>query len=138
MNKNFDPAIGAATRWRKKGPSPNPAGRPKKTLLTDALRSVLAEPFPGDKRGRCFAEVIAWRVAREAAKGDLKAVAQIADRTEGRVRSEGDLDDRKTPPILIPEEIQDPAERMRFLTEELRRRIALRKSRAPEDGASPD
>ena len=46
---------------------PNPAGRPRKTLLTDALRDVLAEPYPRDE-GRTCAEVIARRVANEAAK----------------------------------------------------------------------
>jgi hypothetical protein len=138
MNKHFDPAIGAATRWKKNGPSPNPGGRPKNALLTDALTSVLAQPFPGDKRGRCFAEVIARRVAIEAAKGDLKALAQIADLTESRVRSEGSLNDRETPTVLIPDEIKDPEERMIFLTEELRRRIELRKSRALEGGPPCD
>jgi len=132
MNKHFDPAIGAATRWKKNGPSPNPGGRPKNALLTDALTSVLAQPFPGDKRGRCFAEVIAWRVAIEAAKGDLKALAQIADLTEGRVRPEGSLNDLKTPTVIIPGEIKDPNQSMIFLTKELRRRIELRKSRALE------
>ena len=44
MPKNFDPEIGAATRWQKGQPSPNPNGRPKKTILTEAFREVLAQP----------------------------------------------------------------------------------------------
>jgi hypothetical protein len=52
MNKNFDPAIGEGTRWQKGQPSPNPGGRPRKMLLTDAFRAVLAQPYPGDKLGR--------------------------------------------------------------------------------------
>jgi|SRR6516165_3600907 hypothetical protein len=48
MAKNFDPSIGVTTRWQKGCPSPNPAGRPRRTLLTDAFREILAQPFPGD------------------------------------------------------------------------------------------
>lgn len=69
----------------KKGESGNPGGRPKKTLLTDAYRAVLEKPYPGDKEGRTYAEVIAERVAKEAAKkGSVHAASEIADRTEGR------------------------------------------------------
>jgi len=40
----FDPDMGKATRWKKGGPSPNPGGRPKSELLSQALTaSVTAE-----------------------------------------------------------------------------------------------
>jgi hypothetical protein len=43
-------------------------------------------PFPGDKRGRTYVERIAEIVCYEAGSGDLAAVREIADRTEGRPR----------------------------------------------------
>ena len=39
----FDPNIGASTRWKKGQASPNPGGRPKSRLLSEALRFRLAE-----------------------------------------------------------------------------------------------
>jgi hypothetical protein len=39
----FDPDIGKATRWKKGQASPNPGGRPKSRLLSEALRTRLAE-----------------------------------------------------------------------------------------------
>jgi hypothetical protein len=140
MNKNFDPAIGRATCWRKGQPSPNPAGRPRKTMLTDALRDVLAQPFPGDGQRRTFAEVIARRIATEAARGNLRAVAEIADRTEGRTRleSESQANDRTTPALLPPENTRDVYQSLKELTERLRRRIELRRAaRALEDATTP-
>jgi hypothetical protein len=55
----FDPAIGTATRWKKGQASPNPGGRPKSRLLSEALRTRLAEPKPDDPQGRTYAEVVA-------------------------------------------------------------------------------
>ena len=43
-------------------------------------------PYPGDKRGRTYVERIAEVVCFEAGGGDLAAVREIADRTEGRPR----------------------------------------------------
>src|ERR1700731_5150998 len=86
MSKTFDPEIGRATRWTKGQPSPNPGGRPNKTPLTDAYRRLLEMLFPGDERGRTYVERIAQIVCYEAGSGDLAAVREIADRTEGRPR----------------------------------------------------
>jgi hypothetical protein len=44
---------------------------------------------PGEVQERTYAEVIARRVL-EAAKGNLRAAGELADRTEGRVRSDYD------------------------------------------------
>jgi hypothetical protein len=67
------------------GQSGNPGGRPKKTLLTDAYRAQLAMPYPGDRKKRTYAQVIAEKIAKEAAKkGSVYAASEIADRTEGR------------------------------------------------------
>src|SRR5216683_2161502 len=86
MASTFDPEIGRATRWKKGQASPNPGGRPKAMVLTEAYRAVLAKRFPGDRQRRTVAEVIAARVAAEAASGSVRAAAEIADRTEGKAR----------------------------------------------------
>jgi len=85
----FDPNIGAATRWRKGQPSPNPGGRPKSRLLSEALRTRLAEVKADDPAGRTYAEAIAENLVRIACSGGPSAVHaanEIADRLEGRSR----------------------------------------------------
>jgi len=47
---------------------------------------LLETPYPGDERGRTYVERIAEAVCFEAGGGDLAAVREIADRTEGRPR----------------------------------------------------
>jgi hypothetical protein len=83
----FDPGIGAATRWKKGRPSPNPGGRPKSRLLSEALRTRLAEVKPGDAAGRTYAEVVAANLIEIACgegAGAVHAAGEIADRIEGR------------------------------------------------------
>lgn len=85
----FDPNIGSATRWRKGRPSPNPGGRPKSRLLSDALRSRLAEVKADDPAGLTYAEAIAENLVRIACSEGPSAVHaanEIADRIEGRSR----------------------------------------------------
>jgi Family of unknown function (DUF5681) len=86
MTRIFDPEIGRTTRWRKGQPSPNPGGRPRNTLLTDAYRAILARRVPGDKRRRTFAELIAAQVVAEAMDGSVRAAIELADRSEGKAR----------------------------------------------------
>jgi hypothetical protein len=92
MSKTFDPAIGMATRWTKGQASPNPGGRPSKTPLSDAYRRLLETPYPGDQSGRTYAQRTAEIVCYQAAGGDLAAVREIADRTEGRPRPNVEMD----------------------------------------------
>lgn len=83
----FDPDIGRTTRWRKGQPSPNPGGRPKSRLLSEALRTRLAEVKPGDPAGRTFAEVVAENlieIACSEGPGAVAAINEIGDRLEGR------------------------------------------------------
>jgi hypothetical protein len=87
MPNNFDPSIGAATRWRKGHPSLNPGGRPKSRLLSEALRVQLGQLMPGDLHGRSYAEAIAGNLIAIACSQNHSAVsaaAEIANRLEGR------------------------------------------------------
>ncbi len=76
----------------KPGQSGNPAGRPKSITLSDALRLEMAKVFPGDTQERTFAEVIAQQLVRSAARGNILAAKEIADRTEGRPKQAVDIE----------------------------------------------
>jgi hypothetical protein len=92
----FDPNIGRNTRWRKGQPSPNPGGRAKSRLLSEALRTRLAEVKPGDPAGRTFAEVVAANlieIACSEGPGAVHAANEIADRVEGRSRQQIEVAD---------------------------------------------
>ncbi len=67
-----------------KGVSGNPAGRPRQTKLTAALREQLGKVDPEDRAGRTYAEVIADKMIRRAARGDVRAAREIRVMTEGR------------------------------------------------------
>ena len=92
----FDPDIGKATQWKKGRPSPNPGGRPKSRLLSEALRIRLAEVKPGDPAARTYAEVVAANlieIACSEGPGAVHAASEIADRIEGRSRQSIEFSD---------------------------------------------
>jgi Family of unknown function (DUF5681) len=92
----FDPSIGRGTQWRKGQPSPNPGGRPRSRLLSEALRSRLAEVKPDDPAGRTYAEAIAAsliEIACAEGPGAVHAAGEIADRIEGRSRQQIEFSD---------------------------------------------
>lgn len=96
MPNNFDPAIGKATQWRKGQPSPNPGGRPKSRLLSDALRAQLGQIKRDDPSGRTFAEAVAANLIAIACSTDHSAVtaaAEIANRLEGRATQRLEVND---------------------------------------------
>lgn len=71
-----------ARKWKPGQPSPNPRGRPRTKLLSEAYRIVLADL---EERGdRSVAETIAQAMARKAMKGSISAARELADRTEGK------------------------------------------------------
>jgi len=83
----FDSNIGLNTRWRKGQPSPNPGGRPKSKLLSEALRNRLAEVKADDPVKRTWAEVVAMNLVEIAASKSSNAIAaanEVCDRAEGR------------------------------------------------------
>ena len=66
-----------------------PRGRPRSRLLSEALRTRLAEVNADDPSGRTYAEAIAENLVRIACSGCPSAVHaanEIADRIEGRSR----------------------------------------------------
>jgi hypothetical protein len=75
----------------QKGQSGNPSGRPRLTKLTDALRQQLAETNPNAPE-ETVAEEIARALISEAKIGNVQAIREIGDRTEGKARQAIDLD----------------------------------------------
>ncbi len=69
----------------------NTLGRPKKTLLSEAIREQLAEVMPGASE-QTFAEGIAKTLVNLAVAGDVAAARELADRSEGRPKQAIDLD----------------------------------------------
>lgn len=63
-----------------------PTGEPRDRELTAAYRELLGKPFPGDKAGRTYAQIIAEVMVREACLGNVQAAKEIALRTEGPPR----------------------------------------------------
>jgi hypothetical protein len=75
MAKDFNPEIGKNTRWRKGQRSPNPGGRPKYGVVSAYLRQAL-EGGDGDK--------IARALLKQAKNGNMRAISEVIDRTEGK------------------------------------------------------
>jgi hypothetical protein len=74
------------------GQSGNPAGRPKAVTLSEAYRQQLAAQQTEGADESTYAEVIAKMVCAEAAKGNVLAAREIADRTEGKPKQAIDVD----------------------------------------------
>ncbi len=67
----------------KPGQSGNMKGRPRKALLSDALRRQLAIIAPGMPE-RTQAELIAAALISEAIAGNVQAIREVGDRSEGK------------------------------------------------------
>ncbi len=89
-NRRINPAIGSATRFPK-GVSGNPRGRPKITVLSEAIKAQLAEALPG-KSEATYAEMIAKALCKRALAGDVMAAKEIADRSEGKAKQALSID----------------------------------------------
>jgi hypothetical protein len=88
-NGTFAPGHKLGNRF-KKGESGNSAGRPKLTRLTDSLRQLIAETNP-DADDKTIAETIAQTLVTMALSGDLGAIREVLDRTEGKPKVSVDL-----------------------------------------------
>jgi len=89
----FDPSIGRGTQWRNGQPSPNPGGRPRTRVLSEALRAQLGEIKPDDPAGRTYAEIVAANLIDTEGPGAVHAASEIADRLEGRARQQVEIAD---------------------------------------------
>jgi hypothetical protein len=70
----------------QRGRSGNPAGRPpgtKPLLISKAMRDLMKQPFP-DAPERNYAEMIGELLVGAALGGNIKAISELLDRTEGR------------------------------------------------------
>ena len=67
----------------KPGQSGNPGGRPKKKPVTEAYEQLISDPE--------VAQAIARGIIRAARKGNVRAAAEIADRVEGKVSQDVNL-----------------------------------------------
>ncbi len=90
----FAPGHKLGNRFSK-GTSGNPNGRPKLTRLTDALRQKISETNP-DADDQTVAEQIAQTLIRLAISGDVQAIKEIGNRTEGLPKQSLDLDIQAT------------------------------------------
>jgi hypothetical protein len=86
----FAPGNKIGNRFQK-GESGNEKGRPKLTRLTEALREQLAEINP-DAPEETIAEEIAKTLIKLALSGDVQAIKEIGNRTEGLPKQAIDLD----------------------------------------------
>jgi len=87
-NGTFAPGHKLGNRFAK-GESGNSAGRPKLTRLTEALRQQLSMPGADEQT---IAEQIAKTLIRLALSGDVAAIKEIGNRTEGLPKQSLDLD----------------------------------------------
>jgi hypothetical protein len=85
----------------KPGESGNPGGRPRTKPITEELQRLLDQEAPkGD--GATWAEVIALALLLKARTGDVRAIAELTSRIEGKpfqavtvnVAADDDLADR--------------------------------------------
>jgi hypothetical protein len=85
---------GLTSRFRKGEPSANPDGRPSYKKQSEACREQLAAVVPRHELhaaklpahlfGKTYAEVNAWVMEQEGLRGNISALAEMADRAEGR------------------------------------------------------
>ena len=95
LQKQGDNTAFLANQW-KPGQSGNPNGRPPGVrYLSELARDILKQTKKGDTSGMTIDELIVLALAKEALKGNTKAIEMIHDWTEGKVldvhKIEGDI-----------------------------------------------
>lgn len=98
----------------KPGESGNPGGRPKRLPITDRLLDQLEKPLPARMKAslpELFAEVygadptftdlLAFRLIEASGKGNLKALALLLDRVEGKVPQNVGLSGESAEPVVV-------------------------------------
>lgn len=114
--------VGLSTRYKKGEPSPNPAGRPSLKKLSEASRAqqaeivpleeLLAAKLPADLYGRTYAEVHAWKLGNEGLHGNISAIAELADRAEGKPGTSISINENPDPIDLLIVEMRAASARL--------------------------
>jgi len=73
----------------KPGQSGNPAGKPKGTKhLSTMLKAMLNEEVEIDGQKIKFDQALIKKLLKKASDGDIKAIQEVFDRTEGKAKQE--------------------------------------------------
>jgi hypothetical protein len=96
----------------KPGQSGNAGGRPRKGKFTEELELKAHELVPNDPEKRTWARFLAEQLFFAAAKGNVHAFAEIADRVEGKAIQRVDIERN------LPED--DPKEKLRTFIDKIR------------------
>lgn len=86
----------------KPGQSGNPSGRPRKRLLDWALEEQL------EALDSAQAAVIAAKLLKKAANGDVRAAQLIAERTEGKPKQKVEVTGAEGSPVSLTVEFVTP------------------------------
>lgn len=82
----------------KPGESGNPAGKPKGTRnLSTILKEFLEEEIDQDGSKIVLKDAIVRKLIKKANSGNLRAIQEIFDRTEGKAKQEIRLDSTTEP-----------------------------------------
>ncbi len=106
----------------KPGESGNPGGRSRTKPLTEELQRLLDSEAPNAK-GQTWVAVIAEALVKKARKGDVRAIAELANRIEGKARQSVEADVNVTQEII--ERLQAGRRRVleHMTTEEIEQKI---------------
>jgi hypothetical protein len=115
--------FGLTSRFRQGEPSANPAGRPSYKKQNEACREQLAmvvplqelhaAKLPAHLFGKTYAEVNAWVMEQEGIRGNISALAEIADRAEGRPGVSVSLNEGPDPIERLIQEMEAASKRAR-------------------------
>jgi len=126
---------GKSTRF-KPGQSGNPNGRPR-DIVTQVMREMMPTPCPFSKNGLAWAEAIALAAMKRAIAGDVRAVAEVLDRTEGKPRQSVDLSAVAAfAHVQVPRSLEEADRRLEEIWMELKERVERRKAQALTVGAT--
>jgi hypothetical protein len=102
--------FGISTRF-KPGNNANPEGRPSLKKMNAACRDRLAQIVPREELaaaglpirlfGMSYAELGSWVLAQEGMRGNVGALAEIADRAEGRPGTASPDDGEQSPLAIL-------------------------------------
>lgn len=116
----------------KEGQSGNPAGRPKgsknlSTILKQMLEEDVEVVIDGKKERRQFQEVIIRKLLKKANDGEIRAIIEIFDRTEGKPKQEIEqstvIEDERIELSVLTDDELDFLERIQHKSRESKAKI---------------